>query len=218
MGDSLSILITNNTLRTRTGTETATRDIALSLKNKGHRPAVYSPQLGAIAEELIALGIPVSNKLAELPRPDIIHGHHHDVTVAAILFFRDVPAIFVCHDPRAWYDHPPPLNRIRHFVAVDGLRRDRLLSEPWIPPEKVTIIPNGIDTDRFRPRLTPLAPTPRRALVFSNQATASNFGAQLVAICSSLGFAVDVMGSGVSATCDAPESRLPDYAGWPLCN
>lgn len=212
MSHPLSVLLTNNTLRGRTGTETATRDMALTLRKRGNGVQVYSPALGPIAEELIRQDIPVSARLSDLPnRPDIIHGHHHDITVAAALFFRDVPGIFVCHDARSWYDHPPALDRIRHFVAVDFVRRDRLLSEPWMSADAVTVIPNGVDIDRFQPRKGELPAKPRRALIFNNQATSSNFGSQLFAICCGLGLSVDVMGAGAAKLCECPENYLPGY-------
>jgi hypothetical protein len=44
---SLRILIVNVTLASRTGTETALRDLALGLKTTGHKPMMYSPELGA---------------------------------------------------------------------------------------------------------------------------------------------------------------------------
>lgn len=209
---SLLVLITNATLATRTGSETVVRDMATGLARAGHRPTVYSPRLGPIAEELRSIGIPVVNRLSEVSTtPDVIHGHHHAETVAAVLYFRDVPALFVCHHWSSWEDHPPRLSRVRRFVAVDALRRDRLLSPNWMEAADVATIPNAVDTDRFRPRETPLASAPRRALIFNNYVTATNYGPKLASICASLGLSVDVMGAGVSASCDAPEKQLTKY-------
>jgi hypothetical protein len=208
----LSILITNCTLNGRTGSETATRDLALELQARMHRPAVYSPQLGPLAKELQRADIPVFDKLSpSVEVPDIIHGHHHPETVTAVFYFRDVPAVFVCHNPFAWIDHPPNIKRVRQFVAVDILRRDRLLSNSWIAPEDVSIIPNGVDTNRFRSRNTPLPARPQQALLFSNYATSTNYGAHLVSLASSLGLSLDVMGTGFAAACEAPERQLVQY-------
>ena len=208
----LKILITNCTLATRSGSETATRDLALGLEARGHKPSVYSPRLGPIAEELRDAGVPVFDVLSsDIEPPDLIHGHHHAETVAAVLYFRDAPAVFVCHDPVAWFDHPPRIGRIRRFIAVDVLRRDRLLSQSWITPDLVSIVPNSVDVGRFLPRSSPLPSSPRRALLFSNYATSTNYGAQLIAITSTLGLPLDVMGSGLGATCESPELHLRNY-------
>ncbi len=59
----MRILIVNVTLASRTGTETALRDLALGLKTAGHELAVYSPELGQIADEIRSSGIPVFSQL-----------------------------------------------------------------------------------------------------------------------------------------------------------
>src|SRR2546423_5244678 len=111
----MRILITNIVLSGRSGTETYVRDLALELLRRQHEVAVFTPRLGPIAEELIAAGIEVAARLDNLRlRPDIIHGHHNLQTALAMLHFPDIPAIFVCHDSKAWHDSPPLLTRIRH--------------------------------------------------------------------------------------------------------
>ena len=65
------------------------RDLALGLKTTGHTPMVYSPELGEIADEIRASGIPVVSQLEDLSdEPDIVHGNHHVQTVEALLKFR----------------------------------------------------------------------------------------------------------------------------------
>ena len=54
----LRILLANVTLASRTGTETALRDLALGLRAAGHRPMAYSPELGEIAGEIRSAGGP----------------------------------------------------------------------------------------------------------------------------------------------------------------
>ncbi len=66
----MRVLITNNTLGMRAGTEMYVRDIALALQKNGHQPMAYSNLLGEVAEELREAGIPVTddlNSLAEAP-------------------------------------------------------------------------------------------------------------------------------------------------------
>jgi hypothetical protein len=48
----LTVLVTNLILNGRSGTESVARNLALALRDLGHRPIVYSPRLGPIAEEL----------------------------------------------------------------------------------------------------------------------------------------------------------------------
>ena len=54
------------------------RDVARYLLGRRHKVAVYSPELGPLANELMELGCRVSH----VPdfgdfEPDIIHGQHH---------------------------------------------------------------------------------------------------------------------------------------------
>src|SRR5688572_26159647 len=98
---SLTVLLTNLRLEGRTGTELYVRDIAYGLLAKGHRPVIYSPRLGKLAQEIRAETIPVIDDLSRLSAPpDIIHGHHSNETLTALLHFPNVPGIFFLHD---WY-------------------------------------------------------------------------------------------------------------------
>ena len=56
--------------------------------------------------------------------------------------------------------------RIRRYVAVDEVCRERLVAEHAVAPDRVEVLLNFVDLARFRPR-GPLPPRPRRALVFA---------------------------------------------------
>ncbi len=81
----MRILLTNNTLSARAGSEMYVYDVACQLKRLGHQPVAYSPDLGEVAELLRVAGVPVVSRLIELDfRPDVIHGHHHVETMTAL--------------------------------------------------------------------------------------------------------------------------------------
>src|SRR5258707_741868 len=165
---SLRVLLTNRFLRGQTGTEMYVYDVALRLLTCGHRPLVYSPALGPLAERFSAATISVVNDLALLPMaPDVIHGQHSLETLQALLHFPCTPAIYVCHDWNWVHDTPPKLPRVRRYVAVDETVRDRLVVQEGIAERLVEVIFNGVDLDRFQPR-GPLPPRPQKALVISN--------------------------------------------------
>src|SRR5262245_39725458 len=96
----LKILITNNRLAKRTGTELFAVELAEELLRRGERPVIFTPHAGALADDARWRTIPIATRLDQIGfTPDVIHGHHAHQTVAACLRFPGAPAIFVCH---AW--------------------------------------------------------------------------------------------------------------------
>ncbi len=207
----LTVLLTNITLASRTGTEVAIRDFARALQARGHTPVVYSPTLGELATEIRKTTVPVVDDLGRLARaPDVIHGHHHPQTMAALLRFPGVPAVFFCHDWRAWHDAPPRHPRLRRYVPVDATVRDRLTFEHAIPAAQVQLRPNAVDLARFAPR-GPLPERPARALLFSNYAREDTHLVAVREACARMGLPLDVIGSGAGTAVTAPEAILGDY-------
>ncbi len=206
----LKILLTNNTLAYRAGSEVYVRDLALSLKRRGHQPMAYSQRLGVVSDELQAAGVTVYDDLARLSEPpDIIHGQHNLETMAALLRFPRVPGIFVCHGFLPWQEHPPLFPRILRYVAVDLACRDRLLQN-GVPPEKSSVIFNFADLKRFLPR-GPLPPVPKKALVFSNYAREDNYVPIIREACRRRAIDLDVAGLSCGRPCNEPEKLLPQY-------
>jgi glycosyltransferase involved in cell wall biosynthesis len=207
----LRVLLTNRSLEHRAGSELYVSEIATALLARGHSPVVFSPRLGPVAEALRTATIPVVDRLDAIAEPpDLIHGQHHLPTMSALLHFPAVPALFVCHGWLPWEEIPPRFPRILRYVAVDYTTRERLVSEQGIPPERVEVILNFVDLARFRPR-PPLPSTPRRALVFSNQASESTYLPAVREACARSGVAVDVAGVASGFSTDRPEELLPGY-------
>jgi hypothetical protein len=208
----LRILLTNRILAHRTGTELYVRDVAIGLLQRGHLPVVYSPRLGAVAEELRRHTIPIVDDPAKITEaPDVIHGHHGLETMTALMAFPGVPALSVCHSWQGWADEPIAFPRIRRYVAVDDTCRHRLVSEHGVAPERVEVALNAVDLQRFCPR-PPLPARPTRALIFGNGAAES--AAHVKAIreaCSQAGVTVQIAGYKADAILDHPEERLGSY-------
>jgi len=207
----MRILITNHTLANPGGTEAYVRDLAFALLKRGHMPIAYSTKLGDIAQEIRAATIPVIDNLDALATPpDIIHGHHHLDTMTALLRFPEVPAVYFCHGWLPWEESPPRFPRILRYVAVDHSCRDRLLLEHGIPEDRIRVLLNFVDLERFKAR-GPLPARPKRALVFSNYATEDT---QIPAVCDACarhGITTDVVGLGAGKVCARPEDILGRY-------
>lgn len=211
--DGLRILITNNTLGGRAGSELFVHDLAIGLMRCGHRPVVFSTVLGEVAELLGQATVPVVDDLDALTvTPDVIHGQHHVETMMAMHHFPQTPAVHVCHGWKPWEEHPLVHPAIRRHVAVDDLCAERLLTTRGIDPARVQTIYNGVDLDRFQPR-PPLPDRPRTALIFSNYtATDSPRHEAIRSACLSRGIArVDIAGQISGQVSHAPEALLGNY-------
>lgn len=207
----MRILITNLKISSMSGTETYVRDLALDLQRRGHEPIVYGHEIGECAWELQRASVETVDDLKRVSAaPDIIHGHHHVQTMAALTHFPGVPAIFVCHGRLAWHDAAPRFPRIHRYVAVDDHCRERLVLEDKLPEAVVRVIFNAVDLERFMPR-APLPKTPKRALVFSNYATEETSLGMIREACRRKKLSVDVIGAGSGNSYPHPESVLGNY-------
>jgi Glycosyltransferase Family 4 len=206
----LRILITNNGLVHRAGSELYVRDVALRLLEGGHSPIAYSTRLGPVADELRRATVPVIDDLDALGiAPDIIHGQHHLETMIAVLRFPDVPAVSFCHGWLPWEEMPAIFPSIQRYVAVDMTCRDRLLLEHGISIERIDVLYNFVDLDRFK--VGPALPErPRRALVLSNAASPDSHVVAVREACDRRGIRVDVVGQATEVV-DRPEAILGDY-------
>ena len=136
----MRVLITNNTLDWRAGSELYVRDVAVGLLRRGHQPVAFSTRLGAVAEDLRAATVPVVDDPARLAEPpDLIHGHHHLETTVAMLHFPGVPVVSFCHGWLPWEECPPVSPRIRRYVAVDEVCRERLVAEHAVADRKSVV-------------------------------------------------------------------------------
>lgn len=216
--DRLTVLITNIAFSFRSGTEIVVDQLARGLSQRGHRPIVFSPYMtGAMAKALRLQGIAVVDRLAHVGGvPDVIHGQHNVTTVMAMTAFPECPVVFSCHDFDAPKDQPPLVPRIRRYIAVDEICRERLLND-GVPDEKIVLLYNAIDLKQYQ-RRDPLPVRPRNVLVLTK---GSHHLAAVQSAVESAGMTLEGLGSGFEAwstichnDCSATisSSRL---RGWP---
>lgn len=212
MTSPLRILLTNNTLALRAGSELFLSDVAQGLLRRGHLPVAYSTTLGDLGEELQSKTIPVINDLNALQEPpDVIHAQHHLEAMSAMLHFPETPVVYYCHGWLPWQERPVVFPNIFTYVAVDDLCRERLLTTPGIASEQVRTLYNFVDLKRYQPR-APLPEQPQSALIFSNQASDQNYAGLIRAACRARGIErVDLIGQSSGNVQPRPEELLPQY-------
>lgn len=205
MTDRLTILLTNIWLDRYGGSEVVTRDMALGLLRRGHRPIVYTPKLGDVSSELAARGVAVIDDLRQLAeRPDIIHAHHSIPCAEALIRFPDVPAINVCHAFESWIEAPAHFPQVAAYVAVDEACRDRLVHTEGIDPARVLMLYNAVDLTRIPARPRPLPSKPMRALVFGK----ASDEIRIRTACQALGIHCETLGYQVERVSSQPEREL----------
>lgn len=207
--EGLKILLTNITLSGRTGTEIVTRDIALGLRRRGHRPVVLTQDdSGPIAEELRSASIPVTTDISQIAgRFDLIHGHHTPTMATAASRYPSTPAVFLAHDFGSWFDAVPRFSSIRRVCAVDTTVAQRFSAYQGLDPETIAILYNAVDMQRFKPGAA-LPVKPRRALVFAKNAQHLE---AVRAACLARDIEIDVVGKAVDNVLPAPEDVLGNY-------
>jgi hypothetical protein len=205
------ILLTNNTLSIRAGSELYIRDVALALLANGHQPIAYSRDLGDVARELRNASVLVIDDLSELSHPpDIIHAQHHLEAMTALTRYPNVPAVYVCHGWLPPQEAPPQHPRIYRYLAVDELVQLRLVEECGLPQEIVHVCHNFVDLTRFRKRRD-LPEKAQRALAFSNYINDSNVLPILREACEQCDIELDVLGSSAGKAHAKPEEILGEY-------
>jgi hypothetical protein len=130
--------------------------------------------------------------------------------MTALLHFPQTPAIYYCHGWLPWEEAPLCHPNILRYVAVDELCQERLVAEGGIAAERIELILNFVDIDRF-PSRPALPATPRRALAFGNQLFEHSDLPIIRQACRQTGIELDAAGSGSGKVVTDPGPLLAQY-------
>ncbi len=204
----LTVLLTNLFIAANTGSECVIESLADGLRDAGHRPVVYAPQLGPQAKRMADRGHTLVDRLERLGPlvPDVIHAQHVPPSLVALAGFPQVPAVHVVHGVLSQIESPLRHPQFRRTVAVDEMVAERC-RRAGVSPDRLRIIPNAVDTTRFRARAR-LPPRPRRALLLTKN---QGHHDAVRAACQAAGIALDALGPGVGKVTDRLEQELPRY-------
>lgn len=96
-----------------------------------------------------------------IKKPDLVLATHLNFTIAALILKRllGIPYWVVAHGIEAWNIQnravQTALREADLILAVSSYTRDRLLKEQNLNPQKVTLLPNTFDPQRFQPAPKP---------------------------------------------------------------
>ena len=207
----MRILMTQRELSNVAGSEMVTVEAAKALAARGHEITVYSPKIGDIAKVLLPSGVQTARELRDVPwTPDLIHGQHHLPAMAAIARFPLASAIYYCHGTQPWVERPPVSSRVAKYVMMCEWMVRRAQAELSLPSERVTFVPNFVNTTRF----SEVRKTPNRiqtALLFGGPRLPDAELARLEEACASLHVKLDKIGHAYGTHRSRPEIFLQQY-------
>ena len=209
----LRVLITNNTINARAGTELVVLELAKVLRKRGHKPVVYSLSHGEVSKELNEAGIPTIDNLSLMKEPpDIIHGHHHIEAMTAMLHFNNTPAIYVCHGFLPWQESPPIFTNIIKYIAVGNLTKERIVISCGVEESSVSVIRNWVDLKKFTLK-NDIPIRPKKAVIFSNYVKPGSDYAKLIqSSCLKSGInTIDIVGLNSRNPIKNPEDIIQNY-------
>ncbi|HLG91240.1 MAG TPA: hypothetical protein VI336_03740 [Candidatus Saccharimonadales bacterium] len=189
----LKILLSTYTLDL-SGVPTYTLTLYKELVKRGHKVAVYSPGNGPLAELMDA-----RPNFDKLETPDVILAQANKCAIRMKDRFPKVPMIFINHGVLPALEQPPRIP-IDWYIAVNE-QSVNLLIRQYVDPERIDIVRDFVDTERFKP-LEPLQAKPR-VLFISNykkwktyytiEAACKNLGLEFRAVGSPYGRSRDIV-------------------------
>ncbi|MCD5384453.1 MAG: glycosyltransferase [Candidatus Pacebacteria bacterium] len=149
----MKILITNQYIVNRAGTELFTIDLALELSRLGHNVYVYT---SAMVPEVVApaelAGVLVTDDIATISHIDfdVIHAQHNVVAVLTRSVFPNIPMVYMSHGVIPRLEQPPSIDiGISGYIAVSEEVRDNLIDNYGVNDSDISIIYNFVDVNKF---------------------------------------------------------------------
>jgi hypothetical protein len=193
------------------GTEMLTIEVANELVKRGHNVAVFSPRVGFPANVMIPSGVWVKSRLSELPwAPDVIHGHHHLQAMAALSYFADTAAIYYSHGITPWPEQVPVHPRIRKYVVMCEAMVPSLKTVEGIASDRITVIPNFVNTRRFSEVRKPPA-RPVKALLYGGSGLTLDELLMLERACTGQDISLEKIGYAYGNPRERPEAFLQEF-------
>lgn len=136
-----------------TGSGIHVYELSRVLARRGHEVSVVGGYVGGELTHRTRAAQVAVHSLDDLPdaEPDLVHVHQPSPGEVALRRWPSAAVVVTVHSP--WPgDAPIDSDRIHTYICVRPDVRAKVLRADGIAPERTTVVLNGVDRSRFRPR------------------------------------------------------------------
>lgn len=182
----MKVLMTNNALASRGGSESYLETVSTELRRLGHEVVFFSPTCGLVAERLRQRGFEVHDDPARLPAGlDVIHGQHANAVGLVRERLPTLPLVFATHSWAISIEDPVAELGAGAYVAFNELTRRRLAAHVATTGAEIVRLTQPVEVSFADGAREPVSPTPRRAVAVSRRLTTTT--TRLAKACADLG-------------------------------
>jgi glycosyltransferase involved in cell wall biosynthesis len=150
MYKKLKILIGCLSFSEFTGSEIYVYELAKFLVKEGHEVHIISRFGKKMKDKIKDFDV----KLHDLHNPpninfDIIHSNHTPITIHLLKIYTNIPFVMGIHSEIVDLESPVLNSRIEKYIAIRPGIKQHLMDKFYIPEEKISVIYNPFDMDRF---------------------------------------------------------------------
>lgn len=198
----MKILMTNNALGSRAGSESYLETVSAELRRLGHEVTFYSPLCGQLADRLRDRGFEVVADASRLPRDlDVIHGQHTNALARVREHHPNVPLVFAAHSWVISIEDPVAELGAGAYLVFNELTRRRLAAHAATAGSEIVRLTQPVEVSFADGARDPIASVPRRAVAVSRRMTTVTD--RLSSACADLGIDFRRIGSSDSESADA---------------
>ena len=189
----MKILMTNNALAERGGSESYLETVSAELRRLAHEVVFFSPICGATAGSLRRDGFEVFADVADLPDDvDVIHGQHANAVALVRERFARLPLVFASHSWFVSIEDPVAELGAGAFVAFNDMVRRRLAAHAATQGKTIVRLTQPVPVSFADAARDRIGVVPRRAVLVSRRMTLQP--ARIAKACAALGLEFDWIG------------------------
>lgn len=203
----MKILMTNNALADRGGSESYLETVSSELRRLGHEVVFYSPSCALVADRLRQRGFDVHDDVRHLPADvDVVHGQHTNVVARVRERHPTLPLVFATHSWAIPVEDPVAELGAGAYIAFNELTRSRLAAHVATRGTEIVRLTQPVEVSFADGAREPVSSEPRRAVAVSRRMTTVT--GRLAHACAERGVEFSRIGGPDSESADPRQEML----------